>query len=207
MALRSAFSRVAHAMATPRSEAYRARTASAAVAHLLPGGARRSASILTRPPHARPAATWHLSSDRQRPGPLPAASVARFFDDGFLYIPSFYGQTQLQAVQVSVRPHAAGAVLHLIQPHSILAQLSIVTVQFGALFWFIVHLLQRKDWFAVSWHGCVITRPPLGHVTIVAVYPHGSHPLAHPRPDAMRSCSYTFVHLSSCHRQLCKPCG
>jgi len=47
-------------------------------------------------------ATWHLTPDLEKPGPLSAAQLTSFFQDGYLFIPEFYKAELLAEVQTDV---------------------------------------------------------------------------------------------------------
>eukprot|EP00041_Stephanoeca_diplocostata_P030764 m.939059 g.939059 ORF g.939059 m.939059 type:complete len:443 (+) comp23823_c1_seq9:90-1418(+) len=57
---------------------------------------------LVRPPHSIPAATWHLNPDLDRQGPLSREQLGEFYKNGFIFIPDFYKETELDAVREDV---------------------------------------------------------------------------------------------------------
>ena len=78
--------------------------------------------ILTRPPHKIPPATWHKNPDLNRKGPLSKEQVKKFFEDGYLFLPEFYKQPALDAVEkdvdsminnLAIRLHSAGKIKDL----------------------------------------------------------------------------------------------
>ena len=60
--------------------------------------------LVARPSHAQPPAEWQRSarSVTRATGPLTAAQVDRYYEDGFLVLPSFVGQGLLTRLQEDV---------------------------------------------------------------------------------------------------------
>ena len=62
--------------------------------------------LVARPGHAQPPAEWQRSSRRstasRTTGPLTAAQVDRYYEDGFLVLPSFVGQGLLTRLREDV---------------------------------------------------------------------------------------------------------
>ena len=62
--------------------------------------------LVARPGHAQPPAEWQRSSRRStashKTGPLTAAQVDRYYEDGFLVLPSFVGQGLLTRLREDV---------------------------------------------------------------------------------------------------------
>ena len=62
--------------------------------------------LVARPGHAQPPAEWQRSSRRstasRKTGPLTAAQVDRYYEDGFLVLPSFVGQGLLTRLREDV---------------------------------------------------------------------------------------------------------
>ena len=62
--------------------------------------------LVARPGHAQPPAEWQRSARRStashKTGPLTAAQVDRYYEDGFLVLPSFVGQGLLTRLREDV---------------------------------------------------------------------------------------------------------
>ena len=86
--------------------------------------------LVARPSHAQPPAEWQRSarSTARATGPLTAAQVDRYYEDGFLVLPSFVGQGLLTRLQEDVevqidklarRLYRSGKVRHTTQHYPI----------------------------------------------------------------------------------------
>ena len=100
----------------------------------------RANTLLPRPAHAVPPATWVSEQLPAITGPLSAAQVSSFSEDGFLVIPSFYSEAQLTAARedieaqidrIASRLHRAGKISQTYAHESFTRRFKSISAEFG----------------------------------------------------------------------------